>query len=386
MNYVIMKLSKLSFLCIVLLIFGCSRSVVRNTNIKQNDVRSSILIDEKDFLRDTIYVGDIITNRPLTSQVISADGHEKYLLLDQNKLYRFDWETGVVEDTIDMSTCGNLDNYSGFNYINKDSIYVYNYNMRTLYLINDKGQVKNNRSNLKDFKKADYEALNKTRIISAGTYVVMSGGKLGDISDRDVSDRVVSQKIEFNNRKPRDIMSYPDIYNNGFWGGVYMNELSHTLVDDNNIVYSFSIDHYVRMYNLHTGISDSIYMGSKYIDAITSSSDNPIDLFMDKDARIVYYTKEHSYGNILYDKYRGLILRFASHPLPSYDGGMFIKPFSIIAYDLKSKELSESAIFKNYSNLNTSNMHICKEGIAIASFDNADETKIVFKIFKYKKQ
>lgn len=161
--------------------------------------------------------------------------------------------------------------------------------------------------------------------------------------------------------------------------------MSHVLVDKNQIIYSFPVDHYIRTYNLQTGRVDSIYMGSKYTDAIKSCSDNPIELFMDKDARIVYYVKEHSYDNIMYDNNYELILRFACHPLNTYDGGWFIKPFSIIAYNLRTKELSESAIFKDYANLNTSNMHICKDGIAIATFENKDETKIVFKIFKYKK-
>lgn len=368
-----------------LLICSCSNGVVTNVNTKQNVGSRSVIIDEDNFLTDTIYVGDVITHKPLTSQIISVDGKEKYLLLDQSKLYQFDWETGVLEDSVDLGKCGSLVNYSGFCYNNKDSIYVYDYNSNTLCLANSEGHILKKRSGLKEVKRTDYEALNQTRIIGIRDYVILSGGKLGDISDMNQAKRVVSQKVKFNNSMPEDIISYPDIYNEGFWGGVYLNEVSHVLVDKNQIIYSFPVDHYIRTYNLQTGRVDSIYMGSKYTDAIKSCSDNPIELFMDKDARIVYYVKEHSYDNIMYDNNHELILRFACHPLNTYDGGWFIKPFSIIAYNLRTKELSESAIFKDYANLNTSNMHICKDGIAIATFENKDETKIVFKIFKYKK-
>lgn len=381
-----MKTKNLLLFYTLFFVCSCSKSIVSNINPKQNTASKTVIIEENNFFTDTIYVGDIITNRPLTSQIIEVEGKEKYVLLDQNKLYQFDWKTGVLEDSIDLNKCGSIDNYSGFNYKNKDSIYVYNYNERTLFLANYQGKILNKKEILKEEKKADYEALNKTRIIGSQNYVIMSGGKLGDISDMNDSKRVVSQKVEFSNRTPEDVMSYPNIYNNGFWGGVYMNDVSHTLAEDNNVVYSFPIDHYVRIYNLQTLKKDSIYMGSKYIDAIKSNSDNPIDLFTDKEARIIYYINEHSYGNILYDKYRNLVVRFALHPLgDAYDGDKFNKPLSIITYDFKNKELTESAIFKDYANLNMSNTHVCRDGIAIATFDNKDETKIIFRIFKYSK-
>lgn len=366
----------------MLLLYGCANSIVTNVNTNRGGCGNLTVVSEDLFSTKTIYVGDKITHKPLASQIVEIDGKEKYMLLDMNSLYIYDWETCALEDSVDLSGCGNLDNYSGFSYKSKDTIYVYNYNKKSLFIADHNGRTRA-KTDVAGYSNADFEALNKTRILYGEKGIVMSGGKLGDIGDMKESKTVVSQELTLGGNSAKNIMCYPAIYKNGFWGGVYMNDLSHTIVGDSIILYSFPIDHYVRIYNVANGQKDSLYLGSKYTDAINSCSDNPMELFADKDARIDYYIHEHSYDEILYDNYRNIIVRIASHPLEKMEeDGRFVKPFSIITYNVQSNVLTESQIFKTSSKLNTMNMHICRDGLAIAGLGQKDETKINFRIFK----
>lgn len=60
----------------------------------------------------------------MASQVISMNGMDKYVMLDEFYLYVFDWQQGIPEDSVSLHQCGLLRNCSGFNYINSDSIII----------------------------------------------------------------------------------------------------------------------------------------------------------------------------------------------------------------------------------------------------------------------
>ena len=60
----------------------------------------------------------------MASQIISMNGKEKYVMLDEFHLYIFDWQQGILEDSVPLHQCGILRNCSGFNYINPDSIII----------------------------------------------------------------------------------------------------------------------------------------------------------------------------------------------------------------------------------------------------------------------
>lgn len=89
--------------------------------------------------------------------------------------------------------------------------------------------------------------------------------------------------------------------------------------------------------------------------------------------------------NIIYDPYRNLYLRLAEHPLQDWnEKGAFCKPFSIVISDTKGEILSESSISTDYKQFHYQNMHVCKEGIAIA-MENPDENHIYFACIKINK-
>lgn len=57
-------------------------------------------------------------------------------MLDETNIYVFDWDSGNIEDSIPTRVCGTLSNYSGFTYISKDSIAIFNDTENSLFIIN----------------------------------------------------------------------------------------------------------------------------------------------------------------------------------------------------------------------------------------------------------
>ena len=114
---------------------------------------------------------------------------------------------------------------------------------------------------------------------------------------------------------------------------------------------------------------------------ITTSDYNSLELIRDKDLRIKYFVGQHSYSNLLYDKYRNVYYRIAQHPLIGWESGAFSKPFSIIVMDVNGTLISETPIQEDYANLNLHNMHVTRKGLLIQR-ETADENVIEFIIYK----
>lgn len=114
---------KILYPIITMLILSCNKNSFVNINRLELASNDSVTIKNVPIKKKEISVGDIITNHPLSSQIVEIDGKEKYLLLDLDNIYVFDWNSGTLEDSISLSKTGRLNNYSGFNYISKDSIF-----------------------------------------------------------------------------------------------------------------------------------------------------------------------------------------------------------------------------------------------------------------------
>ena len=78
-------------------------------------IPDSSMLSIENYTTKKIHVGETITNIPLASQVINHNGQDKYLLLDEATIYIFDINNEELEDSINLSKCGNLNVYSGFN-------------------------------------------------------------------------------------------------------------------------------------------------------------------------------------------------------------------------------------------------------------------------------
>ena len=226
----------------------------------------------------------------------------------------------------------------------------------------------------------DPEALTDSPILYSQGTILLSGVKLGQLN-KDGDKPPISCAIDISRDEIVYGGEYPCQYFEGDFGGVYFNTIYHTLDESGNWLYSFPADHYVYSYSQDFSICEKMYMGSRYTPMITTSDYNSLELIRDKDLRIKYFVGQHSYSNLLYDKYRNVYYRIAQHPLIGWESGAFSKPFSIIVMDVNGTLISETPIQEDYANLNLHNMHVTRKGLLIQR-ETADENVIEFIIYK----
>lgn len=376
---------KLLYPIIIMLILSCNKNSFVNINRLELASNDSVTIKNVPIKKKEISVGDIITNHPLSSQIVEIDGKEKYLLLDLDNIYVFDWNSGTLEDSISLSKTGRLNNYSGFNYISRDSIIVYNYATKSLFLVNREGNIIHHIVSPGIDKESsiyvDIEALNSSRPLYINKNNILSGSIFGNLQDTPNHEERASISCSFENQK-RNAFPFPSIYYNANWGGVYMNKVFHCK-EDTSIVYSFPIEHNIYKCNSDFSHCDTLYMGSRYITGISECTYSSLQAIIDKELRIKYYISQPSYGPVLYDENKKCYIRIAYHPISNWEGGeYFFQPFSIIVLDKEKSLLMESTIIKDYKVCDLDNLHICNDGLAIAVMSN-DENKLCFFCYKY---
>lgn len=365
---------------------GISSCAERYENVNETDLSSkdslSYYFDDENTVK--INIGNKITNRPISSQVISTLCGEKYLLLDLGYIYVFNWNSGVLEDSIPTAKCGTINNYSGFTYLNKDSIFVYNYAQHNLYLINCKGDLIKtwplNKIHKDNHIVLDAEAINRTRISYIDNSIVMSGSMLASVKDVPSESCRATAMYDLTDFGLKGSLPFPDMYSAYNWGGIYMNVPNHC-VAKGHMLYSYPISHYVYKYDKSLSVCDTIYMGSRYCRGIKSYNGDVLSSLLDKNEMILYYLSEHSYADIFHDKENGRIYRLAYHPNTKWTSGeMFNQPFSVIVADDNGKILCETQIYENL-HYNWMNAHVTSCGLAVA-YDSADESIITFRCLK----
>lgn len=371
-SMVIVALPLLNQLC------SCSSTesyVVENTGIHTAD---SIRLQWVDTI--TLNIGNRIRPVPCSSQIVNFDSIAKYVILDENKLHVFDLANDTLIVDIDMKDCGALNNYSGFIFLNEDTIFSYDYGNKSCMLSDVKGHILNSQTIPGDLiEKVSPEALSCTPALSIGERVYLSGKPIShsSISKEDP----VSLYWEYNNHKFITGASYSDEYSKGYFGGIYYNTIYQCLSDNNLITYSFPVSNYIYRYDKNLEFVDSLYMGSRYTKSIKSKEGNVMDFLSDKEERLKYYLEQDSYGQIFYNDKEKLYYRLAEHPLIESDSEKTRKPFSIIVMDNEGRLLTETPVLNEDGLLITINAHVYEDGIII-QMESEDENVIKFAFFK----
>lgn len=326
----------------------------------------------------SLNIGNRIDPKPLNTQLNINNKSVEYLILDENKLYIFDLYADSLINTIKISNCGKLNNYSGFSYLNKDSILIYNYRDKTLSIVNTSPHsIKT--YNLHDKKKTiSPEALSYSPILKDRNKVFLSGIPISKASRLYDSD-YITMSVDLNSGKLHYGAHFSDEYSKGYFGGVYYNTIYHCMDDENRIIYSFPASNHIYRYDTNLSLIDSIYMGSRYTDCIRCSSEPTLKFMSSEDERVKYFASQDSYSSILYDPYRYIYYRIAEHTSDSSDKDPFPKPFSIIAMNKFGELISETPVIRD--KYNTGNMHVIKDGLMIQKYSN-DENLIQFDIFR----
>lgn len=383
----IMKKDFILVLVLICLLVACG-NYPRGIQCETIDILDSTMVDINHYEIRKINVGEKITNKPMASQIVSMNGVDKYVMLDEYFLYVFDWQQGILEDSVSLRQCGSLKSCSGFNYINSDSIIIYDDGKKIVFLIDSNGNIQKrwNIPRSGDYTKwvSSVDALNGTRVEYDNEKFLFSGSILGAISQVNSVTIPVSECLYKETGKWKPVVYYPELYMQYNWGGYYMNCVYVAKDSQNRYLYSYPILDQILRYSNDFLSCDTMLMKSRY--------DKGLEEFAGYDSseedetnEIRYYISQTSYSNIIYDSYRNIYLRLAEHPLQEWSGkGAFCKPFSILVSNMDGEILSESSISTNYKKFCYYNLHVCKEGIVIA-MENSDENNIYFACIKINK-
>lgn len=372
------KVKLVGYICsFVLFAFSCNKNnsyEIRNEGTYCKDSISLHKIDS----HVTLNIGDKIDPMPLKTQLYMDDGLLEYMILDEKKLFIFDIYADTLLKTIKIKNCGNLMNYSGFRYVNKDSILVYDYKDKIMRIIDSESKISRTYRLHENANKISPEALSYSQILINGNKAFLSGIPISKASRLYDTDNI-SVSVDMADGKLKYGAHFSDEYSKGFFGGVYYNMIYHCMDANNRIIYSFPASNYIYRYDTNLVLIDSLYMGSRYTGNIKCAQEPTLKFMRDEDERIKYFATQDSYSNILYDQYRKTYYRIAEHPTKEHVEDFFPKPFSIIVMNEQGELITETPVIRE--KYNTGNIHVVKDGIIIQKYTE-NENLIQFDLFR----
>ena len=360
-----------TFVFLIVVIHACKNNsgyAVRNEGVCAKDSTKLILSDSI----ITLHIGEVINPLSLRTQMRS-DSVITYMICDNNHIYSFDLDKDSLIDDISLDNCGKINNYSGFTFLNRDSIFVYNYGNSTLYTVDHQGDIKTSTDLASYIAPVSPEALVYSPILFVDDNIIMTGTPLS-ANTRMTENDPISLTLNLSTQKVNLGAHFSDEYSKGYFGGVYFNSISHCIDNNNYVVYSFPASNYIYRFNSNLEFVDSLYMGSRYTDNIESTEEPSLQLLKNKDARLKYYKSQDSYDRIIFDSYRNLYHRIAMHKT-SFDE-ITPKPFSIITMTTDGNIINETPIFTD-RNLIAPNTHVVPKGLIIQR-KSSDENLINF--------
>lgn len=372
-----MILKRFFFFYIISVLTSCigdRGSIIVNDGIASND---SVSLQRVDTL--TLHIGNRIKPIPTCSQLIDDSCNVKYIILDARKLNVFDFEADSLIAKVDVKSCGNLRDYSGFYCAPDGKSYLFNYGDKRLSVIDDNGTVSKVYYIPEDIlKDVSPEPIDGSHIIVGNGNAILSGLPLSG-KTRFSKEDPISLKIDLQSGTVTQGAAFSDEYNKAFFGGLYFNTIYQCKGDSSRIVYSFPASNYIYRYDANLSLIDSLYMGSRYTKEIKPCGLSFLEAIKDKDKRLDYYISENSYSNIAFDQQHGLYYRIANHPRIIERKGNFRTPFSIIVMDTDGNLLAETPIVDDYYNIVTLNSHVYKGGLLLQLIsDDEDVIKFVY--------
>lgn len=370
--------------------FACTKAKINKNDFKGKGDYSYTLAEEKDIS----FPLDAETPQSIGSiQIFENDSNRYFTFLNEynNSVYFYDYDSLKIINKIKFEKegpHGTTGKPLGHYILSMDSIFLYSYHTKYLYLFNSKSEM---------IDKFHTKPVRKRYLPSAfpntGTSMFYRNNKMyligntgGEYRDEDSLNRPIVTVQNLLDKSVNYKMGYPSSYREGNWGGAQFRQCRWDFNSKTNrFVFSFPNDHYVYSSDLEVN-TEIHYAGSKFSGNI-KSLDVPKGGRKNKPRRRRLFATNPTYLSIVYDPFRDVYYRFAQQPLKEYNDDVdncFHKPFSIIILDNSFNIIGEKKMdLDKYSNaaycyfVTREGLNLCHES------DNEDEIK--FTIFKLKK-
>ncbi|MBE6300281.1 MAG: DUF4221 domain-containing protein [Parabacteroides distasonis] len=264
----------------------------------------------------------------------------------------------------------------GFLYINRDSIFVYQYWKKRLLLLNNKGEILRKYELL---SKILSEPLPNTNlpIKKVGDEIILQGQGL-------INNPIgVTSLFNLKENNIRCVNPYPYLYygdnKDNIWQTFAYNVIPYTLNNHQEMVLSFPADDSIRVYNIKTGKTDAYFAGY--------SKDYPIRPAKSPSEKNVeeHVYKQIQYAGIYYDQWNDLYYRILTLPLFDYDVNakeFLDRNIAVIILDSTFEKVGEYNLMEKTRLC--SHCFVSKEGLHINTISEDDDflTFITLSVFK----
>ncbi len=364
----------ISVIAIIMAITSCQDRII-HIPIPEISCSDSTLLKVTDTL--SLNIGNELNPIPYVSQLYISDSTEVYIAKDEQQLYFYNLFADSLLHKVNLNKCPNLKAFSGFKYL-RDNTLIYCYLTQEILLLDEKFEIVwRTTINEGNNSLIHMEALSGSPLLFSQEHIILSGTPK-------------SNPYKYNGAYPVSI-SYslkdktaiaggerPEFYQKKSVGGNYMWRVFHTLNSEENIVYSFPLSPYIEIYSNKLIKSKEFYMGSRYSNLPLEMSSSLIETLTDSKEK-TYYLNLDTYGPIIFDQFRNVYYRIATHPKANYrEGEMTLKPFSIIVMDCKGIILSETPIFFHNNTMFYDKIYISSRGLLMQiKSDNENEMKFL---------
>jgi len=357
-NYIIMIFS--------LLFFSCKEKAIVNNREKVEYKYE--LIGRKNIC----FKLDSITSHIFTASEYN-DKTRSYAFIHRNRLLVYDYETQELTNDILIKAA----NPTSFSFINKDTIIVSDYNANSFLFMDSRGSVY---KSIKVNPKILYYPFPVNKIAPLkyeNDTIIFWGNMSGEYINENKNNRNVMGIVDISNGQVQYNVPYSNVYNARNWGGgLYRWVYACYNSKENKYIVSFPADH--NIYKVYTtGIIGEFYAGSNFIDEI-EFLDTPKWIPINSEEKTKHFVENHSYANIIYDKWREVYYRIAEIKT-KYENKMgWQKEISVIILNKNLKIIGETKIKECNHNYRYA-IFVNEKGLHIPQ--NTDEDVLCFKIY-----
>jgi hypothetical protein len=213
--------------------------------------------------------------------------------------------------------------------------------------------------------------------------LTMTGWVAGEYPYETPTNRPTGILFNLDDSSIKHVVNYPEQYSKYNWAGGNTYRVPFYTLNDSSMVFSFSADHYVTEYSLHTGVQKRHYAGSREIKEITSLQETKGSR-IDPEKEMTWYMYNSAYLSVFYDKYKKSYYRLAHLPLiGDYKlGDKIRKPINVIVLDTDFKYVGEVRLPENLHFEMMTNCFVTEEGFYI-QVTTGDEDKMTFYCYNF---
>lgn len=393
------------FVSIILLLSLLSCRKNNKENIKVDYVCEVVNISNQINYREATSTVEFMGKKEFVLDSLSLNilGYLQYIHLDtieyltflnefDNSIYFYDYKSEDFLRKIALAKERKIPKIQGYNYINDDTIFIYNYSRHKIYRTNIHAEL------LSEDQLYDRSVSNnKNDILFPAPYLhtpsplkhidnklVTVGFVGGEYNWETDINRPVVTVLNLENKRIDQLLNYPKQYTKFNWGGGLTFRMPYYDIANNFMIVSFSAHHDILKVDISTGNVEEYYAGSKFVEKITSYP-FPKEERYPSISEWEWYMTTPSYEGIFYDKYKDIYYRIVRLPVNKYidDEKYNSKTTSIIILDsnlnyIGESKLPTSVIFSPF------NSFVSDEGLNIQVY-TGDEDVLTFYQYKIKR-